>query len=142
MCVCVCLGGGGDQCLKGNICSHRSKFFLLRADPNSEGFYCSRKQAVVSLSEIVSFCKKTCQYLPHHIKNFNHIQQVCHLSSASRFPDSSLTLTFYSFSYPLTDQKKNHFYLFTLMVPTVFISSFGVMLKGKNLLPQGANSFL
>ena len=52
-------------------------------------------------------------------------------------PDFSLI--FYSFPYPLTD-KKNVF--LTLMVLIVSLQIWGVTLKGKNLLPKEANSFL
>ena len=54
------------------------------------------------------------------------------------FPDFSLT--FYSFPYPLTDKK-------IIFIPcfnsaNCITSNLGVTLKGKNLLPKGANSFL
>ena len=70
--------------------------------------------------------------------------QDCHLSSTSKFPDFSLIFsrTFYSFPYPLTDQKKIFFIpYFNGVKVNCITSSLGVTLKGKNLL-KGANSFL
>ena len=52
--------------------------------------------------------------------------QGCHLSSTSKFPDFSLT--FYSFSYPLTDLKKS-FLFFSLKVLTVSLKIWGLLLK-------------
>ena len=58
----------------------------------------------------------------------------CHLSFTSKFPD--ISLTFYSWQ-----MKKNHFILY-FNGANCITSNLGVTLKGKNLLPKGANSFL
>ena len=55
-----------------------------------------------------------------------YLLQGCHLSSTSKFPDFSLT--FYSFPYPLADQKKS-FLFCTLMVLTVSLQIWGLLLK-------------
>ena len=57
----------------------------------------------------------------------------CHLSSASKFPDFSLT--FYSFPYPMTDLKKI-FLFFSLMVLTVSLQIWGLLLKERICSPS------
>ena len=62
-------------------------------------------------------------------------KQGCHLLYTSKF-----LVTFYSVPYPLSD-KKITFILYFNGVNCI-TSNLGVTLKGKNLLPKGANSFL
>ena len=66
------------------------------------------------------------------------LYQGCQLSFTSKFLDFSLIfpLTFYSFPYHL---KKNILYF---NAANYITSNLGTTLKGKNLLPVGANSFL
>ena len=77
----------------------------------------------------------------------------CHLSFTSKFPDFSLTFSLiirlfpdffpdiFSFPYPLTDKKEIIFILY-FNGANCITSNLRVTLKGKNLLPKGANSFL
>ena len=65
------------------------------------------------------------------------VRQGCNLSPTSKFPDFSLT--FYSFSYPLTDKEKIILILYSNGVNCI-TSNLGVTLQRQNLLPEGANS--
>ena len=64
---------------------------------------------------------------------YRKLNQGCHLSSTSKFPDFSLT--YYSFPYPLTDKKKS-FLLFTVMVLTVSLKIWGLLIKERICSPR------
>ena len=63
---------------------------------------------------------------------------IIHLKVPRLFPD--LSQTFYSFPYPVSDQK---FFFINLYLngANCITSNLGFTLKGKNLLHEGANSF-
>ena len=63
---------------------------------------------------------------------------IIHFKVPGLCPDFSLT--FYIFPYPLTDKK--NIFIFYFNGVYCITSNLGVTLKGKNLLPKGANSFL
>ena len=63
---------------------------------------------------------------------------IIHFEIPRLLPD--FFLTFYSFPYPLTAQKIIFILYFNGVI--CITSNLGVALKGKNLLPKGANSFL
>ena len=99
-----------------------------------------------------SLCQHSSKWVPvlnpERIRQWNELSYAvpkiqCRVTTYHT-PQNSLTfpwfsLIFYSFPYPLTDQK----IIFILHFNGAnCITSNGVILKGRNLLPMGANSFL
>ena len=52
---CFAFSSKWDQLLKERICSYRSKFFPLKADPFFKGFV--EKESKQGVTEVVSLCK-------------------------------------------------------------------------------------
>ena len=69
---------------------------------------------------------------------YSDLPLIIHFKFPRLFPD--FLVTFYSFPYPMTDQK-NIFILYFNGVNGI-TSNLGATLKGKNLFAKGANSFL